>query len=103
MGSTLKKFFSILGGLMAFLTILALAVIFINAQFNFIHNETVLQVLAYVQTYALLATVGITALEFASDKGIVVFVVTALLVALVVIFSFLPNVKEVIIGWVTKR
>lgn len=103
MGSTLKKFFSILGGLMAFLTILALAVIFINAQFSFIHNETVLQVLAYVQTYALLATVGITALEFASDKGIVVFVVTALLVALVVIFSFLPNVRDVIIGWITKK
>ena len=103
MGATLKKFFSILGGIMAFLTIVALAVIFINAQFNFIHNEIVLQVLAYIQTYALIATVGITALEFASDKGIVVFVVTALLIALVVIFSFLPNVKEVIIAWVTKK
>jgi len=103
MGSTLKKFFSILGGIMAFLTIIALAIIFINAQWTFIHNEVVLQVLAYVKTYALIATVGITALEFSADKGIVVFVVTALLVALVVIFSFLPNVKDVIIGWVIKK
>lgn len=103
MGSTLKKFFSILGGIMAFLTIVALAVIFINAQFNFIHNETVLHVLAYIQTYALIATVGITALEFASDKGIVVFIITILLVALVVIFSFLPGVRDVILGWVIKK
>lgn len=103
MGQTLKKFFSILGGLMAFLTIIALVVIYANAQWGFIHNETVLQILAYVQTYALLATVGITALEFASDKGFVVFVVTAALVALVVIFSFLPNVKDVIIGWIIKK
>lgn len=100
MGDTLKKFFSILGGLMAFLTIVAFAFILINAQFNLVHNEVVLQVLAYVQTYALIATVGITALEFASDKGIAVFVVTALLIAVVVIFTFLPGTKDVIIGWV---
>ena len=100
MGDTLKKFFSILGGLMAFLTIVAFAFILINAQFGLVHNEVVLQVLAYVQTYALIATVGITALEFASDKGIAVFVVTALLIAVVVIFTFLPGTKDVIIGWV---
>lgn len=102
MGDTLKKFFSILGGLMAFLTIIALAIIFINAQFNFIHNEVVLNVLAYIQTYALIATVGIVALEFSADKGLAVFVVTALLIAVVVIFSFLPGTKDVVIGWVGK-
>ena len=103
MGQTLKRFFSILGGIMAFLTIVALVVIYANAQWGFIHNATVLQVLAYIQTYALLATVGISALEFAADKGIIVFVITAALVALVVIFSFLPNVKDVIVGWITKK
>lgn len=100
MGIQLKKMFSILGGVMAFITIVALALLYINAQFTFINNVNVIKVLSYIKEYALIATVGIVALEFAANKGLIVFVVTVVLVAIVVIFSFLPGVQETLIGYI---
>lgn len=97
-GKPLEKVLDILGEIFAFITIAALAFIFINAQFNFVTNALVLKILAYIQTYATIVVVGIVGLEFVIDKGLILTIIYLVLLAVVVIFSFLPDVRATIVG-----
>ena len=87
---------------MAFLVILLLAFSFINAAFGITDNPTVLKIIAFTQTYAVIGVVAIVGLEFVIDKGLILTIIYLSLVAVVVIFSFLPDVQAQIMNQLIK-
>lgn len=97
MGDTLKRVFRILGIAMAITTIFLFAFMYVNAAFDIVKNATVLNVLAYIKEYACLATVGVVVLSFAFDKGLITFIIFAVVIAIIVIFGFFPSVADKII------
>ncbi|HEY8444136.1 MAG TPA: hypothetical protein VIL24_05005 [Clostridia bacterium] len=102
-GSTARKALDIISKILAFLVILVLAVSYINAQFHFLDSvPIVLTIFNYIQTYAVIGVVAIVGLEFVIDKGIILTIIYLALVAVVVIFSFLPNVQNQLLDLIKK-
>lgn len=86
----LSGFFDILGEILAFLTIIVYAVFVANANWEFISNPDILNILALVRFYAPLVLVCIVGLEFAVKRSLVVQIVVYALIAAVIIFQFFP-------------
>ncbi len=83
-----SKFFNILGQIMAFLTVILIGVIFINnGVFQFIPASK-LALLNTIKEYAVLSTLVVVGLSFASKRNIIFFVVYCLLAAVAIGFSF---------------
>ena len=101
-GKPLEKVLDVVGEVLAFLVILRLAFSFINAAFGITDNEILLKVIAFTQTYAVIGVVAIVGLEFVIDKGLILTIIYLALVAVVVIFSFLPEVQSQIMNQFAK-
>jgi hypothetical protein len=96
----MKKLFNALGQFFGFLTILLYAFLFINAIFNFNVPAEVMVILQTIQMYAMFVVCGLAGFEFVSGKKILALVYF-LLLALVVVFSFFPDLRDQIIQIVT--
>lgn len=99
-----KQIFSAIGCLAAALTIVVYLVLCIHSAWPFI-NETsfIYNVLIVVRTWAPLVVVGITGLEFVSNKGLLIRVIFYVAIALVVIFMFFPSTWDGFVGIVNEK
>ncbi|HEY8424304.1 MAG TPA: hypothetical protein VIL23_06085 [Clostridia bacterium] len=102
LGKSLEKALDIIGEILAFLVILCLAFSYINAVFNITDNALLLTILTYVQTYAVIGVVAIVGLEFVIDKGLILTIIYLILVAIVVVFSFMPEVQNQLLSLIKK-
>lgn len=83
-----SKLFSIIGQIMAFLTVIIIGVVFLNdGVFKFLSEEK-LAVLRLIKEYAVLATLIVVGLAFASRRNIIFFIIYCILAAVAVGFSF---------------
>ena len=95
-----KKFFDAIGMLAAVITIIAYLLLAINAQWPFIDNGSILNVLKVVSVYAPLVVVALTGLEWVSDKSFLVRIIFYAAIALVVISMFFPETWNQFVGLV---
>ena len=96
-----KKFFDAIGMLAAIITVIAYAVLVINAQWPFLGDyPAIYNVLLIVRTYAPLVVVALVALEFVADKGFIVKLICYVAIALVVISMFFPATWTQLVGLV---
>jgi hypothetical protein len=102
-GKTMQKVLDVISKILAIIVILVLALSYINAQFPFLDSvPIVLTIFGYIQTYAVIAVVAIVGLEAVIDKSIILTIIYLALVAVVVIFSFLPGVQEQLLNLIKK-
>lgn len=93
-----EKLWDVLGEILAVVLVITYAVLIINANFPFIHNETVLMILDILRTYGSLALVGIVGLEAMSKRNFFFQIIFLALCAIVVIFLFFPDTYNNLIG-----
>ncbi|HHW90535.1 MAG TPA: hypothetical protein GX745_06530 [Clostridiales bacterium] len=101
-GKPLEKALDIIGEILAFIVILVLAFSYINTVFEITDHALLLTILGYVQTYATIAVVAVVGLEFVIDKGLILTIIYLALVAVVLIFSFMPAVQEELLAFIKK-
>lgn len=88
----MKKLLSFIGGLLAFLTVIMYALLFINSVWSFLPANAV-SFMEGVKFFAVLVVCGITGLEFAFATRMKLLVFLFILIlAVVVVFMFFPGV-----------
>lgn len=103
LGKSVQKALDIISKILALVVILVLALSYINVQFPFLDKvPIVLTIFSYIQTYAVIGVVAIVGLEAVVDKGLILTIIYLALVAVVVIFSFLPGVQEQLLSLIKK-
>ena len=96
------KLWDILGEILAVVLVLTYALLIINANFQFIHNQTILMILDILRTYGSLALVGIVGLEAMSKRNFILQLIFLALCAIIVIFLFFPDTYTNLIGAIKK-
>jgi ethanolamine transporter EutH len=91
-GKKLSKVFDILGEILATLTIILIAFLYINGKYNFYNDQNMLELLFKIREYMILGTVVVVGLEFSVKRNILWFLIFCALAAVAVIFSFFPEV-----------
>ncbi len=99
----LEKLWDILGEILAVVLVVTYAVLIVNANFQFINNQTVLMVLDILRTYGSLDLVGIVGLEAISKRSLLFQIIFIGLMAIVVIFLFFPDTYANLIGTITTQ
>ncbi|MCK7484773.1 MAG: hypothetical protein MZU97_03940 [Bacillus subtilis] len=97
----MKKFYSALGQFFGFLTIALYAFLFINAVWSFGLDQNIINLLETIKLYAIFGVCGLAGLEFVAGKKLFAFIYFILL-AIVVIFSFLPDVRDMLLGFIPE-
>ena len=100
LGSGLQKVFDLLAKICAFVLIVTYVVFAINSNWTFIHNETVLKIIAYIMYYGPLTLAALVGVEFAVKRNLVVQIVVYLLIAIMIIFQFFPGTWDSIVNMV---
>lgn len=95
----MKKFWNVLGQILGFLTIALYAFLYTNDQFNFGLDPSIINILILCRQFAALAVAAIVGMEFVSGKKLFVFIYL-LILAVVVIFMFFPDLGQQITDWV---
>lgn len=90
-GKKLSKVLDILGELLAVLTIMLIAFLYINAKFQFVKDISLLEMLTTIREYMILATIIVVGLEFSVKRNILWFIIFCALAAVAVVFSFFPE------------
>ncbi len=98
----LEKVWDIIGEILAVILVVAYAVLILNANFQFIHNETVMMILDILRTYGSLVLIGVVGLEAMSKRCLVLKIIFLLLCAVIVVFLFFPGTYENLIGVVGR-
>ncbi len=94
----LKSLLDILGGIAAFLTVFVYLALIIIGQGWFTVPAEVLNILNVVKTWAPLVVVGITGLEFVSNKNIIFKIIFIVALVGVVVFMFFPDTWTQFVG-----
>ena len=94
----LEPFFDILGEILAVVMVVVYIVSLANAQWGFITNATVLNILAIIRTYGALLLVPVVGLEAMSKRNIVLRLIFYACLAIIVIFMFFPDTYTQLIG-----
>ncbi len=90
----MEKVFDILGEILAVLTIALYAVLIINANWSFIPEGRILDILLVIKNYAALVVVLIVGFEAMVKRSFVFKVLFLLVLALIIIFQFFPGTWE---------
>lgn len=90
-GKKISKVLDILGEILAVLTIILIAFLYLNANFKFVEDASILNLLATIREYAILGTIIIVGLEFSVKRNILWFIIFCAIAAVAVIFSFFPE------------
>lgn len=93
-----SKFFTLLAEILAIFTILLYVVFVINANWTFITDDNILNILSLARYYAPLLLVSIIGIEFAVKRSILTQIIIYALIAIVVIFQFFPGTWESILN-----
>lgn len=83
-----SKLFSIIGQIMAFLTVIIIGLVFLNEGGVKFVSDSTLKTLKMIKEYAVLATLVVVGFSFASRRNIIFFVIYCLLAAVAIGFSF---------------
>ena len=94
----LEPFFDIVGEILAILLVVVYILSLANAQWHFITNATILNILAIIRTYGALLLVAVVGLEAMSKRHFIFRVIFYAAVAIIVIFMFFPNTYTYLIG-----
>ena len=97
-----EKVWDILGEILAVLLVIVYALLIINANFNFIPEGTIMNILEIARTYGSLLLVAIVGLEAMSKRNIIFQIIFIALLALIVVFIFFPGTYENLIGIIKK-
>lgn len=97
-GSVLSKIFDVINKICAFILVIVYVLFAINANWEFITNETVLEVIGYIMHYGPLVIVSLVCIEFAIKRNIALQIIVYLLLAVMIIFQFLPGTWDQIVG-----
>lgn len=99
MGESMEKVVDIITEILAFLTVALIVLVYVNrlvmgksADGTGFLPIKVANVMESIREVAILLVVGLAGLQFALKRGIVVFIIYALLVAAAIIFMFFPGV-----------
>ena len=94
-----KQILSCIGNIAAAITIVTYLILCINSTWIFIDKASfIYNVLVTISRWAPLVVVGITGLEFVSNKGLVIRLVFYIAIALVVVFMFFPATWSNFVG-----
>lgn len=87
----MSKFWDVIGEILAVLLVIVFAFMIINANFNWVTDETVLKVFNIIRNYGSLLLVGVVGLEAISKRNVVFQIIFVALMAIIVIFLFFPG------------
>ena len=93
-----EAFWDILGEILAVLLVIVYALLIVNANFSFIPEGTIMNIMQILRTYGSIALVAIVGFEAMSKRNGLFKLVFLLLVALIVVFMFFPGTYEKLIG-----
>lgn len=93
-----SKFWDIIGEILAVLLVLVYAALIINANFSFIPEGTIMNILEIARTYGSLLLVAIVGLEAMSKRNLIFQIIFLALLALIVVFIFFPGTYENLIN-----
>ncbi len=93
-----EKFWDILGEILAVLLVLVYAVMIINANWQFIPDGTIFNILEGIRSYGSIVLVGVVGLEAISKRNIIFQIIFVAIMALVVIFMFFPEAARYLVG-----
>ena len=102
MFKSFEKVWDILGEILAVLLVIVYALLIINANFSFIPEGTIMNILEIARTYGSLLLVAIVGLEAMSKRNIIFQIIFIALLALIVVFIFFPGTYENLIGIIKK-
>ena len=94
----MEKVWDIIGEILAVVLVLVYAVLIINANFPFIPEGTIMNILEILRTYGSLLLVAVVGLEAISKRNVVFQIIFVLLLALIVVFLFFPGTYENLLG-----
>ncbi len=98
----ISKVFDIIGEILAVLLVLVLAVLLLNAEFDFLSGseglETFCRVLWYIFFYGVFLLVAVVGIEAMIKRNLILFILFAAIIALCVIFMFFPDVRDYLTG-----
>ena len=94
----LEPVFDFLGEVLAIVMVVVYILSLANAQWNFITNETVLDVFAILRMYGSLLLVGVVGMEAVSKRKMLVRWLFYACVAIIVIFLFFPATYQNLLG-----
>ena len=97
----LESFFDVLGEILAILLVVVYIVSLANAQWSFINNVTVLNILSLVRTYGALLLVAIVGMEAMCKRNIIFRIIFYACIAIIVIFLFFPATYTQLIGYIS--
>ena len=97
----LEPIFDIIGEILAILMVIVYIVSLANAQWSFINNATVLNILNIARTYGSILLVGIVGMEAMSKRTLVLRIVFYVCIAIIVIFLFFPGTYSQLIGYIS--
>lgn len=98
----LEKIFDVIGEILAVILVIAYAIVLLNAKIEFIEPGTVLNVFNGICFYGSILLVGVVGLEAMCKRNIIFFLIFLVLVALVVILMFFPDVFDSMVNTVTS-
>lgn len=93
----LEKVFDIIGEILAVVLVVVFALLIINANFNFL-PDGVLNVFKVIQTYGALVLIAVVGLEAMAKRNFIFQIIFLILLAVIVVFLFLPDTYNNFIG-----
>lgn len=94
-----KQIFDVISGIAAVLTILVYLILCINSLWTFIPaGSFVYNLLLVIRTWAPLVVVALVGFEFFANKHIAIRIIFYLVLAVVIIFNFVPSVWDKFVG-----
>ncbi|MBQ4049413.1 MAG: hypothetical protein IJD07_02040 [Clostridia bacterium] len=93
-----ESFFDFLGEILAIFLVIVYILSLANAQWGFIENATVLNIMKIAITYGSLLLVAIVGMEAVSKRTLLVRLIFYICIAIIVIFMFFPDTYNNLIG-----
>ena len=91
LGRKVEKVVDIVGEILAMATIVLVVVMLANDKWGFIQLETAMyDILNTVKNFAIVAVLGLSALEFALKRNIIIFIICAAAIVVAFVFVFIP-------------
>lgn len=97
----LEKIFDVIGEILAVVLVIVYAVTLLNAKLDFIEPGTLYNVLNGIRFYGSIILIGVVGLEAMCKRNIVFFLIFLVLLALVVVLMFFPDVFDSMVSTVT--
>ncbi len=94
----LEPLFDILGEILAVVMVIVYIIALANAQWLFIKNDTILNILNIMLTYGSLLLVAVVGLEAISKRNLIIRIIFYVCLAIIVIFLFCPSTYQNLIG-----